>query len=136
MQTNQERANLGPNGLTNLPGVVGKGYMAQFTYMLTGEAKPEASVLAPKHNLFEGENGDYGLGAWELKFRYANLQIADGTPRSNRADTFYFGANWYLNRFVRYLADVGIERFKDPTRVPKPGDNNFLVFLSRVQFAF
>jgi phosphate-selective porin OprO/OprP len=134
-QTNQARANLGPGG-TNLPGVVAKGYMAQFTYLLTGEDKPEAAAVTPKHNLFDNENGKRGFGAWELKFRYANLQIADGTPRSNRADTFYFGPNWYMNRFVRYLLDLGFERYKDPLRLPRPGDRNYFVILSRIQFAF
>ncbi|HJQ68661.1 MAG TPA: porin [Blastocatellia bacterium] len=134
-QTNQERENLGPNG-TTLPGVIGKGYVAQFTYLLTGEPKPDAGAVTPKRNLFGDEPGGRGLGAWELKFRYANLQIANGTSKSNRADSFYFGPNWYLNRFVRYMLDFGIERFKDPVRTPKPGDRNFFVVLSRFQVAF
>ncbi|MFY9610339.1 MAG: porin [Blastocatellia bacterium] len=134
-QTNQRRDNLG-TGEQNLPGVVAKGYVAQFTYLLTGETKPEASAVGPRRNLFGDERGKTGFGAWELKFRYANLQIADGTPKSNRADSIYFGPNWYLNRFVRYMLDLGFERFKDPERSPNPGDKNFFVVLSRVQFAF
>ncbi|MFY9558402.1 MAG: porin [Blastocatellia bacterium] len=134
-QTNQRRENLGPDG-GNLPGVVAKGYTAQFTYLLTGEEKPEAGVVTPKYNLFGDGNGKQGFGAWELKFRYANLQISDGTPKSNRAESFYFGPNWYLNRFVRYMLDLGVERFKDPLRSPRPGERNFFVVLSRVQVAF
>jgi phosphate-selective porin OprO/OprP len=134
-QTNQRRENLGPNG-TTLPGVVAKGYVAQLTYLLTGETKPEAGAVAPKRNLFGDEKNATGFGAWELKFRYANLQIADATSRSNRAETIYFGPNWYFNRFVRYMLDLGIERFKDPLRVPQPGDNNFFVVLSRIQVAW
>lgn len=134
-QTNQRRDDLGTGG-GNLPGVVAKGYTVQFTYLLTGETKPEAGTVAPRHNLFGDESGKRGFGAWELKFRYANLQIADGTPKSNRADSIYFGPNWYLNRFVRYMLDLGFERFKDPARSPNPGDKNFFVVLSRVQFAF
>jgi len=132
-QTNQARANLGVGG-TNLPGVVAKGYMGQFTYLLTGEAKPESTATIPKHSVFDTENGKPGFGAWELKFRYSNLQISDGTARSNRAETFYTGVNWYLNRFVRYLLDLGFERFNDPLRSPKPGDRNYFVVLSRMQF--
>lgn len=134
-QTNQRRDNLGAGG-RNLPGVVAKGYMAQATYLLTGEEKPESGVLAPRNNLFSDSNGRQGFGAWELKFRYSNLQIADGTAKSNRAETFYFGPNWYMNRFVRYLLDIGFERFKDPVRTPRPGDRNYFVVLSRVQVAF
>ena len=131
----QARHRLGPGGV-DLPGVVAKAYTGQFTYLLTGEDKPELGVVPPKRNLFGDEKGTPGLGAWELKLRYSNLQINDGTLKSNRAGTFYFGANWYLNRFVRYLLDFGIERYKDPLRTPRPGDNNFFVVLSRVQVAF
>jgi phosphate-selective porin len=134
-QTNQRRDNLGIGG-RNLPGVVAKGYMAQMTYLVTGEEKPEVGIVAPKNNLFSDGSGKQGLGAWELKFRYANLQIADGTSKSNRAETFYFGTNWYMNRYVRYVLDLGIERFKDPARTPKPGDSNLFVILSRIQVAF
>ncbi len=134
-QTNQHRDSLGLGG-RNLPGVVAKGYMAQMTYLLTGEEKPEAGIVAPKNNLFSDGSVKQSLGAWELKFRYANLQISDGTSKSNRAETFYFGTNWYMNRYVRYVLDLGIERFKDPARTPKPGDSNLFVILSRIQVAF
>jgi len=134
-QTNQRRDNLGPSG-GDLPGVVAKGYMGQVTYLLTGEDKPESGVLSPRNNLFSDSNGKQGFGAWELKFRYSNLQIADGTTKSNRAETFLFGPNWYMNRFVRYLLDLGFERFKDSLRSPRPGDRSFFVVLSRVQVAF
>jgi phosphate-selective porin OprO/OprP len=134
-QTNEQRENLGPSG-TNLPGVIGKGYMAQFTYLLTGETKPETGLFTPRHSLF-GESGAVpGFGAWEVKARYSNLQIADATAKSNRADTIYVGFNWYLNRYVKQVFDLGIERFKDPSRTPIPGDRNFLVVLSRLQVAF
>lgn len=134
-QTNQRRENLGPGG-SNLPGVVAKGYTGQFTYLITGEDKPEAGAVTPKSNLFGDGNGNQGFGAWELKFRYANLQIHDSTSKTNRAESFYFGPNWYLNRYVRYMLDLGFERFKDPVRSPKPGDRNFFVVLSRIQLAF
>jgi phosphate-selective porin OprO/OprP len=134
-QTNQHRDNLGVAG-RNLPGVIAKGYMGQFTYLVTGEEKPDAGAVTPKRNLFGDGNGKSGFGAWELKFRYSNLQFTDGTTKSNRAETFYFGPNWYLNRFVKYLLDVGVERYKDPIRSPKPGDRNFFVVLSRIQIAF
>jgi phosphate-selective porin OprO/OprP len=134
-QTNQRRDNLGVGG-QNLPGVVAKGYTAQFTYVITGEDKPDAGAVSPKRNLFGDGNGKEGFGAWDLKFRYANLQIADGSTKSNRAESFYLGPNWYMNRYVRYMLDLGFERFKDPLRSPRPGEKGFFVVLSRVQVAF
>lgn len=134
-QTNQARDGLGTQG-RNLPGVVAKGYTAQATYLLTGEAKPDAGPVAPRHNLFGNESGKTGWGAWELKFRYSNLQISDATAKSNRAETIYFGPNWYFNRFVKYVLDLGFERYKDPLRSPNPSDRNYFVVLSRIQVAF
>jgi phosphate-selective porin OprO/OprP len=134
-QTNQQRQNLGPGG-ADLPGVVAKGYTAQFTYLLTGETKPEAGAVTPKHNLFGDESGKTGFGAWELKFRYTRLQISDATARSNHAATIFFGPNVYFNRFVRYMLDLGFERFNDRARSPNPSDRNFFVVLSRIQVAF
>ena len=135
VQTSQERENLGPGG-TTLPGVVAKGSMALFTYLLTGETKPQSGAVVPRNNLFGEQNAKPGFGAWELKVRYSNLQISDATSKSNRSETVYFGVNWYLNRYVRHLFDIGIERFGDPVRRPKPGANNFYVVLSRIQISF
>lgn len=134
-QTNQARNHLGLNG-SDLPSVVSKGFAGQFTYLLTGENKSEGGAVTPKHNVFGGESGKPGLGAWELKLRYSGLQISDRTAKSNRAQTIYFGANWYLNRFVRYMFDFGFEHYGDPLRTPRPGERNFKVVLSRVQLAF
>lgn len=133
-QVNQARNHLGAGG-RNLPGVIAKGYTAQFTYLLTGEVKGDVNAVVPKRNLFGDEKGG-GHGAWELKLRYSGLEISDGTTKSNRAHTIYFGANWYLNRFVRYVFDYGIELYQDPSRTPRPGDRSFNVLLSRVQVAF
>jgi phosphate-selective porin OprO and OprP len=134
-QTNQDRDNLGLAG-SNLPGVVAKGYMAQFTYLLTGETKSANGSTGPKHPLFSTENGKIGLGAFEFKARFDDLQIANGSAKSNRSQTFYVGSNWYMNRFLKHMLDFGFERFQDPLRSPKPGDKNFFVILSRLQVAF
>jgi hypothetical protein len=133
-QTHQERRNLGA-GEPDLPGVVAQGYMAQVTFLLTGETKPEAGAVAPRFQLFREGAGRAGLGAWELKLRYANLNIADGSPKSNRAETLFFGVNWYLNRFMTHMVDFGFERFRTDF-APRPGDDNFFVVLSRLQVTF
>jgi phosphate-selective porin OprO and OprP len=134
-QVNQEREGLGINGV-NLPGIVSKAFMTQFTYVVTGEHKAENGAVIPSRQLFGNEGQPSGFGAWELKARFARLQISDSTAKSNHAESIYFGANWYLNRFVKYVLDFGIERFNDPLRSPNPKDKNYFVTLSRIQFSF
>lgn len=134
VQTNQARDGLGPGG-TNLPGVVAKGYMIQGAYLLTGETKPEAAPVKPKR-VFLGPGGWSGAGAWEVKFRYANLHLSDSF-QGNRAETFTTGINWYLSPNVRYVLDLNVERFKDPRRSPTPLTGGaFFSLLTRMQFYF
>jgi phosphate-selective porin OprO/OprP len=134
-QVSQERDALGA-GNTNLPAVVGKGFMTQMTYLLTGEHKADNGSVIPNHSLFETEPSRHGIGAFELKARFARLQLSDGTAKANHGESLYFGANWYLNRFVKYFFDFGMERFNDPLRSPKRNDRNYFVTLNRIQFAF
>ncbi|MEW6131356.1 MAG: porin [Acidobacteriota bacterium] len=134
-QVNQAREGLGLGG-SDLPGVVAKAFVGQFTYLLTGENKSETNPVTPKHELFSNDGSARGFGAWELKARFARLQVADATAKSNHAASFYFGANWYMNRFLKYVIDFGIERFNDPVRSPNPKDRNYFVHLNRLQFTF
>ncbi|MBI1982763.1 MAG: hypothetical protein HYS61_01025 [Acidobacteria bacterium] len=129
-QTHQARQGLGLGG-GNLPGVIGKGYVLQATYLLTGEAKGESGIT-PKKTFLETPRG---LGAWELAFRYENLQMHD-SENPNRAEAFTFGVNWWLSKFVRYQSNFALERFKDPQRAPTPGDSDHFGYLSRIQVIF
>ena len=129
-QTHQHRQNLGVGG-TNLPGVIGKGYLVQATYLLTGEKKTESGITPTA--AFLGSPG--GRGAWELAFRYENLQMDDAI-NGNRGEAFTFGINWWLTKFVRYQSNFILERFKDLFRTPSPGDQDSFSYLSRVQVIF
>jgi phosphate-selective porin OprO/OprP len=132
-QTNQQRATLGKGG-TNLPAVVAKGYYVTTTYLLTGERRPENGQPNPNHP-FLSEAGS-GFGAWELKFRYSNLQMGDGSLR-NRVDQFSAGLNWYPSYFVRYMIDVNVERLKNPIASPVAlSPQTFVTILQRVQVRF
>jgi phosphate-selective porin len=131
-QLNQFRHRLGARS-TNLRGVVGKGYYAAATYLLTGERKQENAQPKPRHTFLMGE---HGVGAWELKFRYANLLAADGR-QENRVDEFSSGINWYPNSFVRYMIDFNVERLKNPVSSPVAlAPQTFLSVIQRVQFRF
>ena len=81
VQTSQERENLGPGG-TTLPGVVAKGSMAVFTYLLTGETKPESGAVVPRNNLFGEQNGKPGFGATPGG-RLQSTARASGAHRAN-----------------------------------------------------
>ncbi len=129
-QTNQARENLKGDGI-NLPGVIGKGMVFQATYLLTGEAKTDTGIT-PKKNFLGGERG---LGAWELAFRYENLQMHD-SANPNRAEAYTFGVNWWMTKFVRYQSNFILEQFKDPLRTPTPGDTDHFGYLSRIQVIF
>jgi len=132
-QTHQKRVGLGPSN-TNLPGVVAKGYYVSATYLLTGEKRPENGQPVPRHSFLAKESS--GLGAWELKFLYSNLQMEDGTLRS-RADQFSTGLNWYPSAFVRYMIDFSVERSKNPISSPVSlAPQSFVSVLHRVQFRF
>lgn len=129
-QTNQFREGLAPGG-GDLPGVVGKGYVLQATYLLTGEKKGTRGIT-PKSAFLEDKGG---LGAWELALRYENLQM-DDKLNPNRAEAYTFGINWWLTKFVRYQSNFAWERGKDTTRAPSPGNRDHFAYLSRVQVIF
>ena len=129
----QSRTGLGQAG-SNLADVSSTGFATQATYLLTGERKSDIGAVVPKSGLFSTDGK--GLGAWELKFRYSFLDVNDQTAKSNRASTYLFGANWYMNRFVKNVLDVGVEHYRDPARTPNPGEQNYLVVMNRIQVAF
>jgi phosphate-selective porin len=154
-QLNQFRRAVGSEqsdglGFTNLQGIVAKAGYAQFTYLLTGETRPENGTPKVKHPYLgpEGPTGGHGLGAFEAAFRYDRIQAKEPgidqlnsfTPGfvatfNDHTDQFTFGLNWYLNYWVKYQANFSVDRLKDPSvtgQVPQ----NFFVFLNRLQFRF
>ena len=60
----------------------------------------------------------------------------DDRASSNHAVAHTFGVNWWMNKFVRYQANIAFERFNDPLRAPEPGETNHLAFLTRIQVMF
>ena len=151
-QLMQFRRNVGSEdfgglGFVTVPAIVGKGGYAQATYLLTGEARPENGTPKVKHPLL-GPGDGRGWGAWELAFRYDKLQVKEpgvaipnqftpgGVPTfEGHADTFTGGVNWYLNYWVKYQANFGVDRLAQPSttgQIPQ----NFFVVLQRLQFRF
>ena len=151
-QLMQFRRNVGAEdfggiGFVTLPAIVGKGGYAQATYLLTGEARPENGTPKVKHPVL-GPGENRGWGAWEVAFRYDKLQVKEpgvaipsaftpgGVPTfQNHADTFTAGLNWYLNYWVKYQANFGVDRLAHPSTAGQL-PQNFFVFLQRLQVRF
>ncbi|MEO8032999.1 MAG: porin [Acidobacteriota bacterium] len=125
----QAREGVGPGG-TNLTSITARGLTAQVTYLLTGESKPDSKPVSPLH-AFPG-----GLGAWELKARYARLRLDGEASKSNGARSFTSGVNWYPNSYLAWLLDVGMERLDDPFLAVGSSSRDSFVILSRIQLAF
>jgi phosphate-selective porin OprO/OprP len=53
-------------------------------------------------------------------------------PNGERVATF--GANWYINRFVRVVGNVIHEHLDDATRAPVPGQQSYWSTIVRLQF--
>jgi phosphate-selective porin OprO and OprP len=122
-----QRLELGADA-SDLPELESKGYLFQAMYVLTGENKGEGGI-SPKRPLQDG-----GPGAWEAAFRYERFEIDDGAQVANQLQTYTFGVNWWLNKFLRYQANVVLERFRMPP-VDFAGDSIF-AFLTRIQVIF
>ncbi len=131
-QTRQAREGLGLNG-GDLAEIVARGYMAQATYLLTGEKIPEEGALIPRRGVLNADGEQSGLGAWEVKLRYSRLRVNDGALNP-RAEVYSTGLNWYLSRYVKFVVDLNLERFSDPAISPRADQKNFKTILTRVQF--
>jgi phosphate-selective porin len=139
-------------GFTDLPGIRARAGYAYLTYMLTGETKPENAPPKVRHPVLgpspEGSGGP-GWGAWEVAFRYdkilakepgVDLTANTFTPGfvaafNNHTEDYTFGVNWYLNYWVKYMADFGVDRLQQPSTIGVLPQNYFVV-LQRLQFRF
>ena len=132
VQTRQHRDGLGPNQ-SDLSEIVAKGYMAQMTYLLTGEDKPEEGAIIPRRGFLNAGGEKSGAGAWEIKLRYSSLRVNDGALNP-RAEVYTTGFNWYMSSYVKYVVDLNLERFSNPVFSPRADKKNFITVLARVQF--
>lgn len=145
-------AQSGGLGFTDLPGIRARAGYAYITYLLSGEAKPENAAPKVKHPVLgpspEG-SGSPGWGAWELGFRYDKIMAKEPgvdltsntfTPGfvatfNNHTEDYTFGVNWYLNYWVKYMANFSVDRLQQPSTIGVLPQNYFVV-LQRLQFRF
>lgn len=114
-------------------------WQARASWVLTGENATYKGVV-PNRNFGFGSGG---WGAWELAFRYANLDIdnetfakgfADSTKAVSEIDSWTAALNWYLNRNVFWALDFEHSAFSEGARTGDRDPEN--VFLTRMQFVF
>jgi len=111
------------------------GFYAEMSYFLTGEYRPYKSGaftrLNPKRNL----DRDGGWGAWEIAFRYGQLNL-DETPVSGamggELDDFVVGLNWYLNPNVRVMSNYVHSESNDSLQHKREAD----IFQVRFEHSF
>lgn len=118
------------------------GWYAFLSWFLTGESRPyDASKgvfgrVKPKQNFGQG-----GPGAWELAFRYSELDLNDGDdarvdgalePLSGgvwggEMENFTVGVNWYINPMMRVMFNYINVDSKRPTLGAMVGPDTYEV---------
>jgi phosphate-selective porin OprO/OprP len=123
-------------------------WQVQASYVLTGEDNTFQSVK-PRRN-FDPLNGSWG--AFQLAARWTELDIDDdtfanqGTASSpfilidpaksvSKASTWTLGANWFLNRYTRIMADYE-QTYFDGGAANKKDRQMEKVFSTRFQLSF
>jgi phosphate-selective porin OprO/OprP len=91
------------------------GTYVQVGYFLTGENRGydkrmgKYDRVRPIENFFlvRGEDGDlkYGLGAWELVYRYSFVDLNDDFVQGGRYGEHTIGVNWYWNSNIKFQAN-------------------------------
>ena len=138
LESREERKGQGPT-LEDLPDVLGRGWSATATWLVTGDRKTR--TIRPARGLFGG------AGAIELSARYEELWFDDvsnegfesaGSRAANVRPagirTFTGGLSWWPTRFLRLQGNALLERYDDPLRAPEPGNSgDYVSVLGRIQ---
>jgi len=126
----------------DLPQAVTTGWAVSGTWLATGDKK--RGTIRPRHPF------PHGVGAVEFGVRYESVQVDDDGPDAgfagagNRARNILpvgervwtGGVSWWPRQWLRFLANVVVERFDDDLIVPEPGrGGNYVTILGRLQLA-
>lgn len=117
-----------------------KGWFAEAAWTLTGESrnfkKGEFYRIKPNNN-FSFSKGHWG--AWEVAFRYGQVDLNDSGFKGGEQDNITFALNWYVNPNVRLMANyMRVLDVKDSPYATRKGGNpdGTNSFLFRSQLAF
>jgi phosphate-selective porin len=130
-----ERKGLGPGGV-NLDDVTAMGWYVSGTYVLTGEDKLLSGNVIPRKP-FIPFSDQGGLGAFEIGFRWAELDFSSDDPvnffdgslspssipggsrtAENGAQALTLGANWYFNEWTRLMLNWNYYWYDNPRGTP------------------
>ena len=119
----------------------------QASYFLTGEMRPylpasaawgSPAVVSP----FSLDTGSWG--SWEIKARYSNNNfnaltsdpLAANRVLGGEQNIVTLGANWYLNRNLRWMFDYLIADVDRRDNSGQQVGQDFSAFVNRLQFSF
>jgi phosphate-selective porin OprO/OprP len=122
-----------------------ESFYVQAAYLLTGERVASRGMVKPRRP-FDLRRGRFGLGAWEVAFRYSELGLghqvftaglADPTLWTDHLFTTDVGISWYWNEHVCVLFDWQHAGFGTPV-LYRPGGfaGTSDLFLIRFQLWF
>lgn len=116
------------------------GWYSEAAWTLTGESRRYKKGVFYKvvpNRSFSLANG--GIGAWELAFRFAEVDLNDNGFRGGKLSNITIGLNWYLNENVRLMAGYDKAfRIKDSPLSKRNGRklDDLDTFMFRSQLAF
>lgn len=112
------------------------GGYAQLAWTVTGESRSYKAAKGAFGGIkparpFDPSNGGYG--ALELAARYSHLDLNDSSINGGEMNNVTFGVNWYLNNYMRLMANYIIV---DTDNNATTADDDPNIFLVRSQVKF
>ena len=106
-----------------------KGASVEAAFVLTGERQRYSS----SSGTFGGIRPEGKFGAVEVAARFSTLDLADGPVTGGKQTNYSVGANWYITRNFRFMANyVHAKARPNSTGINEKVD----AFMGRFQIAF
>jgi phosphate-selective porin OprO/OprP len=106
-------------------------------YMLTGEPHVYRAKSGTFGNVFPDDPlSKGGLGAWELAFRFSNINLNDNGEKGGRMDDITLALNWYMENNLKFMVNYihyKADDYREKNRVDKQEDN---IIQTRLQWFF
>ncbi|VAW77490.1 Phosphate-specific outer membrane porin OprP; Pyrophosphate-specific outer membrane porin OprO [hydrothermal vent metagenome] len=127
LQSEYMQVSLERNNQRSDPGF--SGWYVYGSWFLTGEYRR----YNVKKGAFKQIRPKSKYGAWELAARYSKVDLEDKSITGGEESNITLGANWYLNRYVRFMANY-VRVDADPDS--RGNSQNPDIFQLRAQLVF